>query len=199
MIAHSVDPGPSTFTRKDDNHGLLMVAQPCAKQPHVNQTTRTKTILNALTRRAQAVLNDKSIDAESRAIVSYGLEVHDPWLADLVRRAESRERIGAAFDFSQTQEADEADSTLRTKGIDSTLNDYDSSQEKIDALADMVCRGEENSAAAFLVLMSTLENSANPRAVARMAKQIAFARCGELNPFGIVDAQITAIDRELWG
>ena len=36
--------------------------------PHVNQLSRTNTIMNALKRRAQVVLNDKSIDAQSRAM-----------------------------------------------------------------------------------------------------------------------------------
>lgn len=57
------------------------------EEPHAKRTTRTNAILDTLKRRAQAVLNDKSIDAESRAIIRYGLEVNDPWLADLVRRA----------------------------------------------------------------------------------------------------------------
>lgn len=140
--------------------------------PHANYTTRTRAILDTLTRRAQAVLNDKSIDAESRAIIRYGLEVNDPWLADLVRRAESGERIGEAFDFSQTNQANEIDTTLNT-------DTYDSDPDKIERLANMICRRAENSAAAFLVLMGTLENSANPKALARMAK--------------------AAIERELWG
>lgn len=58
-----------------------------------SETTRTATIINALKRRAQAVLNDKSIDPQSRAIIRYGLETNDPWLAELVRRAEAREAI----------------------------------------------------------------------------------------------------------
>jgi hypothetical protein len=57
--------------------------------PHVIQTTRTVTIINALKRRAQAVLNDKSVDAQSRAIIRYGLETNDPWLAELVRRSDA--------------------------------------------------------------------------------------------------------------
>lgn len=61
--------------------------------PHANRTTRTGTIIDALKRRAQAVLNDKSIDAESRAIIRYALETNDPWLAKLVRRAEAGEDI----------------------------------------------------------------------------------------------------------
>ena len=61
--------------------------------PHVNQTSRTNTIVNALKRRAQAVLNDKSIDAQSRAIIRYALETNDPWLAELVRRADAGEDV----------------------------------------------------------------------------------------------------------
>ena len=53
--------------------------------------TRTATIINALKERALSVLNDKSIDAESRAVIRYALETNDPWLAELVRRAEKRE------------------------------------------------------------------------------------------------------------
>ena len=48
---------------------------------HANQTTRTNTIINALKRRAQAVLNDRSLDAQSRAIIRYALASNDPWLA----------------------------------------------------------------------------------------------------------------------
>ena len=69
--------------------------------PHVNQTTRTATIINALKQRARAVLNDKSIDPQTRTIIRYALETHDPWLAELVRRAEARESI-ETIDFSKT-------------------------------------------------------------------------------------------------
>jgi plasmid stability protein len=79
--------------------------------PHANGTTRTSTIIDALKRRAQAVLNDKSIDAESRAILRYALETNDPWLAELVRRAEAGEDIVNSL---QTIENSEADELLRT-------------------------------------------------------------------------------------
>ena len=75
-----------------------------AREPHVNRTTRTATIINALKQRAQSVLNDKSIDAQSRAIIRYALETNDPWLAELVRRAEAGERNLDTIDFSQTPE-----------------------------------------------------------------------------------------------
>jgi hypothetical protein len=42
--------------------------------------------MNALQQRAQAVLNDPSLDDQSRAILYHALETNDPWLADLVRR-----------------------------------------------------------------------------------------------------------------
>src|SRR5215813_12702503 len=113
-------------------HGSATVRE---ETPHVNQPTRTKTILNALTRRAQAILNDKSIDAESRTIIRYALEVNDPWLADLVRRVESGERIGDTLDFSQADEQPH-----EASGIDSTLHEHASSRKEINGLADMICR-----------------------------------------------------------
>jgi hypothetical protein len=61
--------------------------------PHVNRTSRTNTIVNALKQRAQAVLNDRSIDSQSRAIIRYALETNDPWLAELVRRADAGETL----------------------------------------------------------------------------------------------------------
>ena len=57
-----------------------------------NGTART-TISKALKRRAEAVIKDRSIDAESRALIRYGLETNDPLLAELVRRAEAGETI----------------------------------------------------------------------------------------------------------
>ena len=69
--------------------------------PHTIKSTKNlnlnggskKTISNALRRRAQAVIKDKSIDAESRAIIRYGLEINDPWLPELVRCIDAGETI----------------------------------------------------------------------------------------------------------
>jgi len=55
-------------------------------KPHV-----TNSILK---RRAQSVINDKRIDAGTRAVIRYGLETNDPWLSQLVRRVEAGESIG---------------------------------------------------------------------------------------------------------
>ena len=60
--------------------------------PHVHQTS-TNTIVNALKERAHSVLNDRSIDPQSRAIIRYALETNDPWLAELVRRADAGENV----------------------------------------------------------------------------------------------------------
>ena len=154
--------------------------------PHVNQTTRTtrtNTIVNALKRRAQAVLNDTSIDPQSRAIIRYALEINDPWLAKLVRRADAGEAIDT-IDFSETPETSEAEVK----------------EETIEALAEIICRaGDEagTKSAALLVLMATLEDSSHPKALANIAKHLAFTRCGELNFNNMVDAQIIALQGEL--
>ena len=68
-------------------------ATPREQTPHVNQTTRTATIINALKQRALSILNDESTDAQSRAILRYALETNDPWLARLVRQAEAGESL----------------------------------------------------------------------------------------------------------
>ena len=121
------------------------VSAAAQQTPHATQTTRTATITNALKQRAQAVLNDTSIDAQSRAIIRYGLETNDPWLAELVDRVDTGENIADSFDFSQTVAS----------------SDDSSSKEEIEALAEMICGGGDQPAAALLVLMGTLANSAN--------------------------------------
>ena len=78
--------------------------------PHRTRTTRTKTIVNALTRRAQAISNDKSIDAQSRAIIRYALETNDPWLAELVRRADAGEDV---FDDMESLETNEDEAAMK--------------------------------------------------------------------------------------
>jgi len=45
--------------------------------------------------------------------------------------------------------------------------------------------------------MATLENSTHPKALANAAKHLAFTRCGELNVYGMVEAQIATVENEL--
>lgn len=59
--------------------------------PHPNQTT--KSICEAIRRRAETVVSDRTIDAQSRAVIRYALEISEPWLAELVRRADAGESI----------------------------------------------------------------------------------------------------------
>ena len=159
------------------NHSSATVRE----TPHANQTSRTNKIINALKQRAQAVINDPLIDAQSRAIIRYALETNDPLLAEFVRRADAGETIvnGAGY-----------------------LNIPSTDEEKVEALAELICRaGDEagTKSAALLVLMSTLENASHPKALANMAKHLAFTRCGELNFNGVVDAQIAVFESELLG
>ena len=147
--------------------------------PHVLQQSRTNTIINALKQRAQVVLNDRSIDARSRAIIRDALETNDPWLAKLVR-AETGENI-AELDFSQTPEANEDGPSI----------------DKIEALAEIICGAGDQAAGALLVLMGTFKNSTHPKALAHTVKHFAFTRCGELNLYGMVDAQVAAVESEL--
>jgi len=102
-------------------------------------------------------------------------------LSELVRRADAGEPI---IDDSHLLEANEEVST----------------EEKVERLAEMICRSgdrSETTSAALLVLMSALENSPQPKVLANQVKHIAFVRCGELNCYGMVNAQIAAIESEL--
>ncbi|HKG61809.1 MAG TPA: hypothetical protein VKB05_18780 [Pyrinomonadaceae bacterium] len=124
--------------------------------------------MNALKQRAQSALNDESLDPQSRATLRHALEQNDPWLAEVVRRDEAGESI--------------------SKG---------DSREKIEALAGIICGAGNESAAALFVLMGTMQNSNEPEALANTVKHFAFTRCGELNIFGMVDAQIAVVEGEL--
>ena len=154
-------------------------ARALEETPHETERTQI-TISDALRRRAQSVINDRSIDPQWRNIIRYALEIHDPWLADLVRRADAGERIIESLDLSQTPET----------------NEDDSSEDRIEALAEIICRSDE-AAAALFVLMGTIENSTDPKLLANTAKHFAFTRCGELNLYGMVDAQLAVVEGEL--
>ena len=136
-------------------------------------------MVDALRRRAQSVLNDTSVDAQSRAIIRYALEMNDPWLAELVRQADA----GGTIDLS----------VVRLRSEEDVID------KKINILTKKICRGDEESTAALLVLMATLENATHPKALAKIAKHLVFTRCGELNVYGMVDAQIAALEGELFG
>ena len=147
--------------------------------PHVTEPTNT--ISDALRRRAQSIMSDIWIDREWRAVIRYALETNDPCLADLVRRADDGEMIIGTIDFSETPEVAEDLSTA----------------DKMSALSEIICDAGEKPAAALFVLMGTLENSAHSKVLANTAKHFAFARCADLNLYGMIDAQIDLIESEL--
>ena len=149
--------------------------------PHATETSSTGTISGALRRRAQSIMSDIWIDREWRAIIRYALETNDPYLADLVRRADAGETIIEATDFSQPPD----------------LNADDSFEQKICALWEIICQSGDKPAAALFVLMGTLEHSTHPKALANTAKHFAFARCADLNLHGLVDDQLDLIESEL--
>ena len=161
------------------NHGSASMRE---ETPHVTETTQI-TISNGLRRRAQAVINDTSIDPQWRNIVRYALEINDPLLPDLVRRADAGERIIDTTEFAPTHETEDV-----------------SDREKIDALTQIICgAGGAKAAGALFVLMGMVENSTEPEALAHAAKHFAFTHCGELNLFGMVDAQLAVVEAELLG
>jgi len=149
--------------------------------PHGTETNTTTTISNALRRRAFRVVNDNSIDPQWRSIIRYALEIDDPWLADLVRRADAGEPIIETIDFS----------------LEPATPEDDLGEDKIKLLAEMICQTSDETAAALFVLMGTVENSTHPKLLANAAKHFAFTRCAESNLFGIVDAQLAVLEGEL--
>ena len=125
-------------------------------------------------------MNDRSIDPQWRNIIRYALEISDPLLADLVRRAGSGERIIDTTEFA----------------IESETSEDDSIEGRVETLAEIICRAGDEAAALF-VLMGTLENSNDPKLLANAVKHFAFNRCSELNLYGIVDAQLSLVEGEL--
>ena len=147
--------------------------------PHETETTQI-TVSDALRRRAQSVMNDGLIDPQWRNIIRYALEINDPLLPDLVRRAGTGERIIETTEFA----------------IEAETSVDDSNEERVEALAEIICR-DGDAAAALFVLMGTLEHSAQPKLLANTAKHFAFTSCGESNLYGMVDAQITVVESAL--
>lgn len=80
-------------------------------------------------------------------------------------------------------------------------NDDDLYVDKVEALAEMICRdGDEPDikSAALLVLMAAFENSPHPKALANTAKHLAFNHCAERNFCSMVDAEVRVIEAELF-
>ena len=148
--------------------------------PHETETT-TIPINDAVRQRAQTVLNDITIEPQWRTIIRAALELNDPWLADLVMRAEAGENIVDTFESMRTPDVNEDDSTVR----------------RITALANIICRAGDEATAALFVLAGILGSSTHPNELASAARHFAFSRCAELNLYGMLDAQIAVVESEL--
>ena len=142
--------------------------------------TTNNAISKVLKRRAQSIINNKSIDAGTRALIGYALEINDESLAELVRRVNAGETIIDNLNLCEPSEDERC-------------------QEKIEALVEMICHADDSQTtpAALLVLMATLENSTDPKALANAAKHFVFTHCGELNLYSMVDSQIAAFEDKL--
>ena len=145
-----------------------------------NNTPREIPVSDTLRRRAESVIQDTSIDATTRAIIRYALEINDPLLSKLVRRVEDGEYI--------------------VDNIAGDESENDSSEQKVEALAEMICQRDDASvrSAALLVLLAAVETADDSKSLAKTARHCVFTRCGELNVFGMVDVQIAMLERELF-
>jgi len=148
--------------------------------PHETETTMN-TVSDATKRRAESVINDKTIDPQWRTIIRFALELNDPGLVELVTRAEAGEDIVETFESLRTPALIEDESILR----------------KVEALAEIISRSGDEPTASLFILMETLESSMQPKVLASRAKHVAFSRCGELHVYEMIDAQLAELEGEL--
>jgi hypothetical protein len=153
---------------------------PHSINPIKNNTLKLNSNHDEVRQRAWSLLRDKSLDEGSRNLIGYALEIDDPALPELVRRAEGGESV--------------TDNIAAANKPEDHL-----SKQKVDTLAEMICGAHDPGirAAALLLLMSALENAEDSKSLANNVKHYTFTRCGELNVYGIVDAQIAALENEL--
>lgn len=144
------------------------------QQPSHEIETTIITVSDAIKRRAESVINDRTIDPQWRTIIRFALELNDPFVGELVSRAASGENVVDTFESLRTSVPNEDDSTLW----------------KIEALAEIISRSGDEPTAALFTLMETLESSTHPKVLASRAKHVAFSRCGELHVYEMVDTQL---------
>ena len=145
--------------------------------PHETETTII-TISDATKRRAESVINDKMIDPQWRTAIRFALELNDPFVGELVSRAEAGEDILETFESLRTPVPIEDEPILR----------------KVEALAEIICRTGDEPTAALFILMETLERSMDPNVSSSRAKHFAFSRCGELHVYEMIDAQLAELE-----
>ena len=114
----------------------------------------TPHLSDALKRRAQSIINDKSMDGPTRTIIRYGFGNKRP-LASGTRTL----------------------CRCRRKHHRQSVRSFKRGEDRKE-LTDLICCAGDEPSAALLVLLSTLENSTHPKALANTAKHLAFTRCG---------------------
>ena len=171
--------------------------------PHATNSTQDDTpkanryISVAYRQRAESVISDRSIDAHTRVVIRYALETNDPWLVEMLSRAEAGKSLFDGSDLPQARptlinEDLPIDTDLPTEADLPT-------EDKIETLTDIICSSGDapTRSAALLVLIAAIESSPHPKALANIAKWLAFTRCGELNVCGMVESQIAVFEAKL--
>lgn len=148
--------------------------------PHETETTMI-TVSDATRRHAESVINDKTIDSQWRTIIRFALELNDPFVAELINRAEAGDDIVETFESGQTPVPIEDESILK----------------KVQALAEIIARSGDEPTAALFILMETLESSTHRKVLTSRAKHVAFSRCGELHVYEMIDAQLANLEGDL--
>ena len=145
--------------------------------PHETETTMIG-VSDATKRRAESVINDKTIDPQWRTAIRFALELNDPFVGELVSRAEAGEDIFETFESLRTPVSIKDEPILR----------------KVEALAEIISRSGDEPTASLFILMETLERSMQPKVLASRAKHVAVSRCGELHVYEMIDAQLAELE-----
>jgi hypothetical protein len=148
--------------------------------PHETETTIIA-VSDETKRRAESVINDKTVDPRWRTIIRVALELNDPFVSELVSRAGAGENIVDTFESLRTSVPIENEFSLR----------------KVEALAEIISRSGDQPTAALFILMETVENSTDPKVLTSRAKHVAFSHCGELHVYEMIDAQVAELEGEL--
>ena len=80
-----------------------------------------------------------------------------------------------------------------------TTESINSNEQKIQALAEIICQAGDEPSAALLVLLATFEKATDPKTLAHTVKHLVFTRCGELNAYNLVEGQIAMFEEKLLG
>src|ERR1044071_6920019 len=130
----TLEPQPSNERMKLMTSYSSATASEHTPQSITNNTLRFNQNIDDVRQRAQGIVQDKSFDEDSRNLIRYALEIDDPVLPELVRRADAGESV-----------------------VDNIYALDKATEQKVHMLAEMICRDgdePETKCAALLVLMA---------------------------------------------